>query len=633
MRARLVAAIAVGASLGLMAGCTGAGGHARVTERGATGPTAAGSTAAASTTAASTAAASTAAASTTAAPRSTVPFPPGSGSPGSGGTAARAAALTRAVTGTSVAAETSASVLALRVSREWWVRAPVVVVAAADDADAVLRASSVAVMIGAPVLLAGPRDSGEPADAIGAELSRLGALQVLTAGAVDGAVLADGDVRPAVLALPDALPALAGVVGVARLTARQTAPSDAVAAVLALPRGGATLLVAEAPTPRAPVAGSVPSPPPQSPGLIDGIRHASESLVPRRAVVGYEQATAPAGAVLLTTGDASQFAAVASARAAGVDVVIAPGGDPRSTPGVIDALARSVPSSVLALGGSFGSEGVLAERVATAATGVQLPGGGQTIEPGKRYVALYGTPGTPSLGLLGEQDVPTTIARADAMAAPYRALTSEVVIPTVEIIATVASAGPGADGNYSNERPVASLRPLVDAARAAGDYVVLDLQPGRTDFLTQAQQYAELLALPDVGLALDPEWRLGPDQVHLRQIGSVSVDEVNGVAAWLADLTRSRDLPQKLFVVHEFSVGMVPGIDRLDTSHDELAVLIHVDGQGSQPAKAGTWATLRAAAPQVRWWGWKNFVDEDHPMLDPTQTYQVRPTPDLVTYQ
>ncbi|HUX70050.1 MAG TPA: hypothetical protein VMV41_06045, partial [Cellulomonadaceae bacterium] len=98
-------------------------------------------------------------------------------------------------------------------------------------------------------------------------------------------------------------------------------------------------------------------------------------------------------------------------------------------------------------------------------------------------------------------------------------------------------------------------------------------------------------------------------------------------------LTRARALPQKLFVVHEFSVGMVPGIDRLDTSHDELAVLIHVDGQGSQPAKAGTWATLRASAPQVRWWGWKNFVDEDHPMLDPTQTYQVQPTPDLVTYQ
>ncbi|MHB1489771.1 MAG: hypothetical protein ACYCTH_04660 [Cellulomonas sp.] len=604
MRERLVAVIAIGAALGLMAGCTGVGSHARMPERSPTGSTAAGSD-------------------------STGAVAAEPGRRGSVGAVARTAAST----GTTVAAETSPAALALRVSREWWAQAPVVVVAAADDAEAVLRASSVAVMVGAPVLLAGPDGTGGQGDALRSELSRLGAVQVLTAGAVDGALLVNGDVHPAVLALPDALPALAGVVGAARLTARPTAPADAVASVLALVRGASTVLVTTASTAGASGAEPAPAASAHPPNPIGGVRHASESLVPRRAVLGFRQASAPAGAVLLASGDAAQLAAIASARAAGVSVLVVPGGDPRTTPGVIDALARSAPSSVLALGADFGTDGVLAGRVATAATGVQLPGGGQTIEPGKRYVALYGTPGSPSLGLLGEQDVPATIARADAMAAPYRALTPDVVIPTVEIIATVASGGPGADGNYSNERPVASLRPLVDAARAAGDYVVLDLQPGRTDFLTQARQYTELLALPDVGLALDPEWRLGPDQVHLRQIGSVSVDEVNGVAAWLADLTRARALPQKLFVVHEFSVGMVPGIDRLDTSHDELAVLIHVDGQGAQPDKAGTWATLRASAPQVRWWGWKNFVDEDHPMLDPTQTYQVQPTPDLVTYQ
>jgi hypothetical protein len=32
-------------------------------------------------------------------------------------------------------------------------------------------------------------------------------------------------------------------------------------------------------------------------------------------------------------------------------------------------------------------------------------------------------------------------------------------------------------------------------------------------------------------------------------------------------------------------------------------------------------------------WGWKNFYDEDVPMLDPAQTMQVQPVPDLVTYQ
>jgi hypothetical protein len=77
---------------------------------------------------------------------------------------------------------------------------------------------------------------------------------------------------------------------------------------------------------------------------------------------------------------------------------------------------------------------------------------------------------------------------------------------------------------------------------------------------------------------------------------------------------------------------MIQGRERLDTSRDELAVLIHADGQGTQPAKAGTWQALRAGAPPVHW-GWKNFYDEDVPMLDPVQTYAVQPVPDLVTYQ
>jgi len=289
--------------------------------------------------------------------------------------------------------------------------------------------------------------------------------------------------------------------------------------------------------------------------------------------------------------------------------------------------------AVVAVGPAFGSAADLDWRVATAATGVELPGGGQTLFPGRRLVALYGTPGTAALGLLGEQDLPGSIARAQQYAAEYQALTPETVVPAFEIIATVASRGPGDDGNYSDEIAPESLLPWVQAARDAGVYVVIDLQPGRTDFLTQAQQYASLLVEPNVGLALDPEWRLKPDQVHLRQIGSVGVDEVNAVATWLADLTRERSLPQKLFVLHQFAGRMIDGRERLDLSRAELAVMVHVDGQGSQPAKAGTWAALRRDAPAGLWWGWKNFVDEDVPMLTPEQTLQVVPTPDLITYQ
>ncbi|WP_414172529.1 hypothetical protein [Clavibacter tessellarius] len=98
---------------------------------------------------------------------------------------------------------------------------------------------------------------------------------------------------------------------------------------------------------------------------------------------------------------------------------------------------------------------------------------------------------------------------------------------------------------------------------------MIDLQPGRTDFLTQAKRYESVLAQPGVGLALDPEWRLGPDQVPLKQIGSVSAAEVDATTDWLAGLVRDRGLPQKMLVLHQFRLSMITDRASLDTSHPE----------------------------------------------------------------
>ncbi len=249
------------------------------------------------------------------------------------------------------------------------------------------------------------------------------------------------------------------------------------------------------------------------------------------------------------------------------------------------------------------------------------------------YVALYGHPGTRALGVLGEQGTAATIRRVQRLAARYRPHTQRRVVPALEIIATIASRSAGADGDYSAESKVAKLRPLVDAAGRAGVYVVLDLQPGRTDFLTQAKRYRSLLLEPHVGLALDPEWRLKPGQRHLRQIGSVSAAEVNRVIDWLAALTRKEGLPQKMLLLHQFRTSMIRDRGSLDLSHPEIAAVVQMDGLGSQPAKRSTWAAIRRGAPKGLRFGWKNFIDEDRPMLSPRATMRVKPQPVWVSYQ
>ncbi|MEE6272885.1 hypothetical protein V2J56_05940 [Georgenia sp. MJ206] len=566
----------------------------------------------------------------------------------------------------------SPGAVATSTSESLFASAPVVVLAEEDDLAAQLRGASAAVALGAPMLLTGD-DAG-----LGAEIERLGAEWVLAVGAADlpaggaaGAAddgtgppgagttdAADDDGAtgggaasegPTLVRAPAGDDALADVLGTA---AGEATPADAgteVTHVAALEAGTFTPLTPGAPAEPEPAAGEDGEAPTGTPG-------ATETAAPTGAA---EPTTGPdaepetgtpsddegaalpvteipeplTGVAVLSTGEAAQVAAVATARAAGAEVHVVPGGDPRATSETVQAVAGLEASHVIGLGDAFGDAETFAWRTATAATGIELPGGGQLVFPGKRYVALYGTPSTTALGVLGEQDVPATVQRAAEHAAEYEDLTEDTVVPAMEIIATVAAAQAGPDGNYSNELPPEDLRPLVEAAGEAGQYVVLDLQPGRTSFVDQARLYADLLALPHVGLALDPEWNLGPDEVHMVQIGTVTSEEVNEVVHWLADFTRERDLPQKMLVLHQFQVRMIQEVSEVDLSRSELAVLVHADGQGGQPAKQGTWATLHANAPDIEWWGWKNFYDEDLPMLTPEQTMRVEPMPHFVSYQ
>ena len=263
----------------------------------------------------------------------------------------------------------------------------------------------------------------------------------------------------------------------------------------------------------------------------------------------------------------------------------------------------------------------------------ELPGGGRVLFPGRRLVALYGHPGAPSLGVLGEQGIAATIDRARRVARPYRALSKVPVVPSFEIIATVAHGSAGSDGDYSGESSVRSLRPWVEAAGRNGMFVLLDLQPGRADLLDQARRYEALLVLPHVGLAVDPEWKLGPHQLPLGQIGSIDAAEINRTSSWLAMLVRRENLPQKLFVVHQFRLSMIGREHLLQADLPELALLVHMDGQGGAAQKLATWRSVRAARPAGAPLGWKNFYDEDHPTFSPEQTMTRRPRPLMISYQ
>ncbi|MGO1489365.1 MAG: hypothetical protein ACTHWA_12570 [Arachnia sp.] len=552
---------------------------------------------------------------------------PTSSSSASEGTATSDAfvATSAALTETVVLAEDSPAALAVEASQTFFDSAPVVVIASADQA---LQGASAAAALGVPVLL--------DDDQVTVELERLGSEVALAFGAIND---------PGIdVVVPEDDADLAEILGAGAPTGSPIAEGEHVSALLSLTPESPQIFAAATPAKPAPLDPTTPTgstSPSIEPAPAESNSSPASQSTPdplesdRDALPAIARPEPLSGITVMTTGDDRDAVAVGTALASGAQVMVVTDGDPRGTSESVQSLGQTKPEVAVGIGPEFGDAETLTWRLASAATGAELPGGGQLVLPRKTYVAVYGTPGAPVLGVLGEQDGAATIERAAGLAAEYESLTENTVVPALEIITTVAAAEAGGDGNYSNEISMETLRPLIDLAGENGQYVVLDLQPGRTDFLTQAKLYEELLKLPHVGLALDPEWRILPNQVHLRQIGHVEVAEVNSVIAWLADLTREYNLPQKMLILHQFKVQMLRDINDVDQTRSEIAVLIHVDGQGPQPTKQATWRTLVNNAPAIDFWGWKNFYDEDVPgPLSPADTMTtVDPVPDFISYQ
>jgi hypothetical protein len=248
------------------------------------------------------------------------------------------------------------------------------------------------------------------------------------------------------------------------------------------------------------------------------------------------------------------------------------------------------------------------------------------------YVALYGFPGSRTLGVLGEQGADDGVRRAQEVARQYADFGRRVV-PTFEILASVASSEAGADGDFSNEFDPSRFQDHVDAAAAAGMHVVFDLQSGRARFPDQAREYEALWMLPHASIALDPEWRVGPlERPGGGFIGSVDAAEVNETIDYVDEVIRRHGLPPKMCIVHQFDPAMITNKQQIRGT-DLVQVVIQMDGFGTLAMKRASWARTVADLPAGAFTGWKNFYDEDQPTPTPAETMANEPAPRFVSYQ
>ncbi len=250
-------------------------------------------------------------------------------------------------------------------------------------------------------------------------------------------------------------------------------------------------------------------------------------------------------------------------------------------------------------------------------------------DSGELMVAFYGHPTTGALGIAGEGSPDEALGKLVAQGNPYRASGRDIV-PVFEMIATLVTANPGVDGLYRARSSESELRPFLDTIRGVDGRLILDIQPGRADVLDEARAFETLLLQPDVGLALDPEWVVGPDQTPRGRVGSLDAADINRVSAYLSNLARTNGLPPRILIIHRFQDSMVTNTDAV-ASPPGVRIIFHADGQGGPEAKIADYDTLMPPRFER---GFKIFYDEDFNRLTPQQVLErLRPMPAFVSYQ
>lgn len=251
--------------------------------------------------------------------------------------------------------------------------------------------------------------------------------------------------------------------------------------------------------------------------------------------------------------------------------------------------------------------------------------------PNHRVLSYYGFPGNEYMGILGEYDKDTLLAKLRDQAAGYEAADpSRPVLPAFEVVSSVAQHDPGSDGSYIVDIDDGILQEYADYAARQGILLILDVQFGRLTVEEEMDRYMKWMEQPHIHLALDPEFAIQQGETPGVDLGSVPAAWITYAQERLAKFAADKGLPPKILVVHQFRYSMIRDKDTLKPV-DGVQLVIVADGFGDPDTKIKVYNELKGDPVQYN--GIKLFYKQDEPLMTPAQVLSIHPVPDLVIYQ
>lgn len=259
------------------------------------------------------------------------------------------------------------------------------------------------------------------------------------------------------------------------------------------------------------------------------------------------------------------------------------------------------------------------------------------ILPFKRIVAYYGNFYSTKMGALGEYPGPEMLSRLKAEVAKWETADPQTpVLPAIHYIATTAQGYAGKDGTYMLRMPDSEIEKALVLAEQVNGIVFLDIQVGLSSFQKEIPLLEKYLKMPNVHLALDPEFSMKNRKPPGEYMGTMDAADINYATEYLAKLVKENDLPPKVLVIHRFTDKMVTNYKNIKIV-PEVQFVMHMDGWGPKENKIGTYTRIVVPEP-VQFTGFKIFYKNDLKppstgLMTPSDLMKLSPRPIYIQYQ
>jgi hypothetical protein len=302
---------------------------------------------------------------------------------------------------------------------------------------------------------------------------------------------------------------------------------------------------------------------------------------------------------------------------------LAPRPDPLSRAEVEAAVDRALATERTALrGGSVTSSRSVTGKGAPSFKGVR-----RSLLPRNRVVSLYGLPG--GFGALGRKSASGARRRLAKQARWYKRRGKRPVIRAFDLVATVPTSCSGRRDKCRFRIPDRLVRRYLHEVRRFNGRLLLDIGLGRGTYIQEFKHWRRFLLEPDVGLAIDPEWDVGPRGEPGETVGSSRARQVNLLSRRMQRLINQHRLPSKLLVIHQFRHTSVRNDDDIKR-RPKVDITLNFDGIGAPRPKRRGYTHL---AERRLFNGFSLFYKLDTNLMSPRQVLRLHPHVDYSMYQ